>query len=60
VARALARGGRGAAFIESAFSKRKQGCIWREELETLDEARRKIGAYFDRYHHRPHQGLALV
>jgi putative transposase len=46
------------AFIESWFSKLKQRCIWREEFETLDEARNKIGAYIDRYHHRPHQGLA--
>jgi len=46
------------AFIESWFSKLKQRCIWREEFETLDEARAKIGAYIDRYHHRPHQGLA--
>jgi putative transposase len=46
------------AFIESWFSKLKQRCIWREEFETLDEAREAIGRYVDRYHHRPHQGLA--
>jgi putative transposase len=46
------------AFIESWFSKLKQRCIWREEFETLDEAREKIGAYVDRYHHRPHSRLA--
>ena len=46
------------AFIESWFSKLKQRCVWREEFETLDEAREKIGAYIDRYHHRPHSGLA--
>ena len=46
------------AFIESWFSKLKQRCIWREEFETLDEARAVIAAYVDRYHHRPHQGLA--
>ena len=46
------------AFIESWFSKLKQRCIWREELETLDEARDTIGAYIDRYHHRPHSRLA--
>jgi putative transposase len=40
------------AFIESWFSKLKQRCIWREEFETLDEARAAIGAYIDRYHHR--------
>jgi transposase InsO family protein len=36
------------AFIESWFSKLKQRCIWREEFETLDEARAAIGAYVDR------------
>jgi putative transposase len=46
------------AFIESWFSKLKQRCVWREEFETLDEAREKIGAYINGYHHRPHQGLA--
>jgi putative transposase len=24
---------------------------------TLDDARRGIGGYVDRYHHRPHSGL---
>ena len=46
------------AFIESWFSKLKQRCIWREEFDTLDEARAAIGAYVDRYHHRPHSRLA--
>jgi putative transposase len=46
------------AFIESWFSKLKQRCVWREEFETLDEAREKIGTYIDRYHHRPHSRLA--
>ena len=46
------------AFIESWFSKLKQRLIWREEFETLDQARAAIGAYIDRYHHRPHSGLA--
>ena len=46
------------AFIESWFAKLKQRCVWREEFETLDEARRAIGGYVDSYHHRPHQGLA--
>jgi putative transposase len=46
------------AFIESWFSKLKQRCVWREEFETLDEAREKIGAYVDGYHHRPHSRLA--
>lgn len=45
------------AFIESWFGKLKQRCVWREEFETLDEARAKIGAYITSYHHRPHSGL---
>jgi len=45
------------AFIEPWFSKLKQR-IWREEFETLDEARHAIGAYIERYHHRPHSRLA--
>jgi putative transposase len=35
------------AFIESWFGKLKQRCIWREEFETLDQARAVIGAYID-------------
>jgi putative transposase len=46
------------AFIESWFSKLKQRCVWREEFETLDEARTVIGAYITSYHHRPHSRLA--
>jgi hypothetical protein len=46
------------AFIESWFSKLKQRCIWREEFETLDDARAAVDAYVDRYHHRPHSRLA--
>jgi putative transposase len=46
------------AFIESWFSKLKQRCVWRDEFETLDEAREKIARYVDRYHHRPHSRLA--
>lgn len=45
------------AFIESWFSKLKLRCVWREEFETLDEARENISSYIDRYHHRPHSGL---
>jgi putative transposase len=45
------------AFIESWFSKLKERCIWGEEFETLDDARRAIGAYVERYHHRPHSSL---
>src|SRR4051794_32731204 len=40
------------------FSKLKHRCIWREEFETLDEARAAISDYVDRYHHRPHSRLA--
>ena len=36
------------AFIESWFSKLKQRCVWREEFETLDQARDG-----DRRLHRP-------
>ena len=45
------------AFIESWFSKLKERCIWREEFETLDEAREEIGRYIDRYYYRPHSRL---
>jgi putative transposase len=45
------------AFIESWFGKLKRRCVWREEFETIDEAREKISAYIETYHHRPHSGL---
>jgi len=45
------------AFIESWFSKLKERCVWREEFETLDEARTAIARYVERYHHRPHSSL---
>jgi putative transposase len=45
------------AFIESWFGKLKEREVWLNEYETLDQARRGIGAYVDRYHHRPHSGL---
>jgi putative transposase len=45
------------AFIESWFSKLKERLVWRTEFETLDQARAEIGAYVERYHHRPHSGL---
>jgi putative transposase len=45
------------AFIESWFGKLKQRCVWREEFETLEQARTAIGAYVERYHQRPHQFL---
>jgi len=31
--------------------------VWRSEYETLEQARTGIGAYVERYHHRPHSTL---
>jgi hypothetical protein len=45
------------AFIESWFGTLKERCLWREELETLDQARDVIAAYVTHYHHRPHSRL---
>jgi putative transposase len=45
------------AFIESWFGKLKQRLVWRSEFETLEQARKEITDYIDRYHHRPHSGL---
>jgi putative transposase len=45
------------AFIESWFSKLKERCIWRNEFETIQDARTAIAAYVERYHDRPHEGL---
>jgi putative transposase len=45
------------AFIESWFGKLKEREVWLNEYETLDDARRGIGGYVDRYHHRPHSVL---
>jgi putative transposase len=45
------------AFIESWFGKLKEREVWLNEYETLDDARRGISAYVDRYHQRPHSGL---
>ena len=45
------------AFIESWFGKLKEREVWLNEYETLDDARRGIGGYVDRYHHRPHSKL---
>jgi putative transposase len=45
------------AFIESWFGKLKEREVWLNEYKTLDDARRGIGGYVDRYHHRPHSGL---
>lgn len=46
------------AFIESWFGQFKKRCAWRAEWETLDQARKEISDYIERYHHRPHSGLA--
>ena len=45
------------AFIESWFGKLKEREVWLNEYETLDDARRGIGGYVNRYHHRPHSRL---
>src|SRR5215218_7499395 len=45
------------AFIESWFGKLKERCVWREEFETLDQARQAIETYVEHYHHRPHSRL---
>jgi putative transposase len=45
------------AFIESWFGKLKEREVWLNEYETLDDARRGVGGYVDRYHHRPHSSL---
>ncbi len=45
------------AFIESWFGGLKRREVWRNEYETLDDARAGIGGYIERYHHRPHQFL---
>jgi putative transposase len=45
------------AFIESWFGKLKEREVWLNEYETLEDARRRIGGYVDRYHHRPHSRL---
>jgi putative transposase len=45
------------AFIESWFGKLKGREVWLNEYETLDDARRGIGGYVDRYHDRPHSRL---
>jgi putative transposase len=45
------------ALIESWFGKLEEREVWLNEYETLDDARRGIGGYVDRYHHRPHSRL---
>jgi transposase InsO family protein len=48
------------AFIESWFSKLKERLIWRMEFETLEQLRAELAAYVERYHDRPHSGLAYL
>ena len=45
------------AFIESWFGMLKRREVWRNDYETLEDARAGIARYVDRYHHRPHQFL---
>ena len=45
------------AFIESWFRYLKERCVWRNEFETLDQAREVIGVYIDHYRDRPHSRL---
>ncbi len=46
------------AFIESFFSKLKERVVWRNEFETLDDAREAIGHYIEEvYPNRPHSRL---
>lgn len=45
------------AFIESWFSKLKEREVWRNDYETLADARAGVERYVNRYHHRPHQFL---
>jgi putative transposase len=46
------------AFIESWFRYLKEErCVWRNEFETLEQAREVIAAYIDHYHDRPHSRL---
>lgn len=50
--------GRVAGLHESWFGKLKRtGRVAERVRETLDDARRRIGGYVDRYHHRPDSGL---
>jgi transposase InsO family protein len=41
----------------ASFAKLKERCVWRDEFETLDQAREVIAAYIDHYHDRPHSSL---
>jgi putative transposase len=42
---------------KSWFGKPKERLVWRSEFETLEQARKEIADYIDRYHQRPHSGL---
>ncbi len=45
------------AFIESWFRYLTERCVWRNEFETLEQAREVIAAYIEHYHDRPHSRL---
>src|SRR5664280_609624 len=45
------------AFIESWFRYLKERCVWRQEFESLEQAREVIGTYIEHYHDRPHSRL---
>jgi putative transposase len=49
--------GSGASVVRLGFRACKEREVWLNEYETLEDARRGIGGYVDRYHHRPHSGL---
>jgi putative transposase len=51
------RGPESQAFIESWFRYLKERCVWRNEFETLEQAREVIAAHINHYHHRPHSRL---
>jgi hypothetical protein len=45
------------AFIESWLGKLKVREVWLNERDPLDDAKRGIGGYVDRYHHHLPSGL---
>ena len=45
------------ALLKSCFRYLMERVIWRNEFETIDQARAAIGAYVDHYHDRPHLGI---
>jgi hypothetical protein len=43
--------------LSRGFATWKERVIWRNEFETIDQARAAIGAYVDHDHDRPHLGM---